>query len=297
MNIKSEQQRIETEKMYNCRIPPERLRIWKVQVDMWQMFDSVCRKYNIKYFCFWGCLLGAARHNGFVPWDTDIDIVMLRKDFNRLVEVYTDEFKPPYVFEDFHIKNFVRIVNTETTSISPNKWQYYPHNGINIDIFVLDGVPNKRYERSKISILKKLCYPKDVTPYRNIRIRKLMRALGFDNYLAKKLETFQLKIANTAYPLVSDFSHPDKYYAEDFSDVTYLDFEGYNAPVPVGYLRILESMYGDWKQLPPIEVRQISEEESKGIIENPDVPYQIYESAFLSKAKEREKWKREWKSF
>lgn len=55
--------------------------------------DRICKKYNIRYFAEWGTLIGAVRHGGFVPWDDDLDIGMLREDYERFKEVAKDEFR------------------------------------------------------------------------------------------------------------------------------------------------------------------------------------------------------------
>lgn len=57
-------------------------RAWAAQIEMLQDIDEVCQQNNICYFADWGTLLGAVRHRGFIPWDDDLDICMLRKDFD-----------------------------------------------------------------------------------------------------------------------------------------------------------------------------------------------------------------------
>ena len=58
-------------------------KIWNIELDMLKLLDDICKKYSLKYFVAYGTLLGAVRHKGFVPWDDDIDVFMLRDDYNK----------------------------------------------------------------------------------------------------------------------------------------------------------------------------------------------------------------------
>lgn len=76
---------------------------------MLREFIRVCDKHNLHYFLDSGSLLGAVRHKGFIPWD-DIDIVMLRDEYDKLLKIAADEFKAPYEFQSpYHIDNYYRV--------------------------------------------------------------------------------------------------------------------------------------------------------------------------------------------
>ena len=70
-------------------------KIWMVGLDILFELDKVCKKHNLKYFLLWGSLLGAIRHKGFIPWDDDIDVGMLRSDYEKLFSL-KEEFDAPY---------------------------------------------------------------------------------------------------------------------------------------------------------------------------------------------------------
>ena len=72
----------------------------EVELDLLAEFDRVCRKHGLTYFVDSGTLLGAVRHKGFIPWDDDIDLIMQREDYERLVQIAAQEFQHPYFFSD-----------------------------------------------------------------------------------------------------------------------------------------------------------------------------------------------------
>ena len=72
-------------------------RAWAAQIEVLEIIDRFCKKYQMQYFADWGTLLGAVRHKGFIPWDDDIDIVMKRADYNRFMRIFNEE-RPAGVF-------------------------------------------------------------------------------------------------------------------------------------------------------------------------------------------------------
>ena len=71
----------------------------QVQLSILQEMDRVCRKNGIRYFLFSGTLLGAVRHKGFIPWDDDIDVVLLRDEYERFIHLPQEEFGPSYFLQ------------------------------------------------------------------------------------------------------------------------------------------------------------------------------------------------------
>ncbi len=120
--------------------------IWNIELQILKEVDRICKKYNITYYADSGTLLGAIRHNGFIPWDDDIDIAMFRKDFNKFRKIAKKEFgKLLFCQSGYNDKGFyggmLHIRMNGTTAILKNNYPHTKYNqGIFIDIFPLDGV-------------------------------------------------------------------------------------------------------------------------------------------------------------
>ena len=73
-------------------VSEKRKAIWNVELGLLKKLDEVCKKHSLRYWIECGTLLGAIRHQGFIPWDDDIDVVMPRKDYDKLYEISKEEF-------------------------------------------------------------------------------------------------------------------------------------------------------------------------------------------------------------
>ena len=73
--------------------------IWAIELNLFSEFDRVCRKHGITYIASSRTMLGTLRHHGFIPWDDDIDLMMMRDQYEKLCDVAEEEFKHPYFFQ------------------------------------------------------------------------------------------------------------------------------------------------------------------------------------------------------
>lgn len=120
------------------------------EIDILQQIDKICKKYNLEYFGIGGTALGAVRHEGFIPWDDDIDIGMSRKDYETFLSVAQKELP-----EEYHVQNFFTEPNSPFyfTKIRKNNTKfveyylkdYKMHHGIFVDIFPFDNIPDKQW--------------------------------------------------------------------------------------------------------------------------------------------------------
>ena len=133
----------------DCR----RKEIWAIELDMLYELDRVCRKLKISYFLESGTLLGAARDGRFIPWDDDIDVSMLREDYDRFLREGPKEFEEPYFLQTGYTdpgydRGHSQLRRSDTCAILPWELGKVSFNqGIFLDIFVLDELFPEKLER------------------------------------------------------------------------------------------------------------------------------------------------------
>lgn len=194
-------------------VSPEMKKVWAVQLDLLNEFDRICKKHDIKYYAAYGTLIGAVRHKGYIPWDDDMDIIIMREDYDRFCRVAPAELEYPYFFHS--VKNapagdfpvVARLLNQTTTMF--NYWSFdtikrcvesgYPFDfmrrpNIYIDIFPAYDVPDDETAFRKLEKKLKLLCKIDLKlisctdyyrPAREIYKRPVKAAL---HYLLKKLK-------------------------------------------------------------------------------------------------------------
>ena len=268
-------------------VTEKRKKIWAVELDLLLAIDAVCRKYDLHYYLFWGSLLGAVRHKGFIPWDDDTDIVLTRGDYEKLLK-HKDEFEDPYFFQtpytdDGYYYSHAKLRNSNTSAIDyPFLYQGF-NLGIFVDILPLDLIEEsdngkERFKRiAELNVLNstamRLSNPNLTEKDRNRveaypggnpfeRYEEIQKLSKYDNGLdSRRVSVF----AATVYGFERDV-----FFREDFADSVYADFLGYCFPIPIGYDRILRTAYGNYTDLPPIETRGQWHGNVKFF---PDIPY------------------------
>ena len=130
-------------------------RYWAASLHSLEIFDDICRRHGLRYWAACGTMLGAIRHKGFIPWDDDLDIGMLRDDFNEFLKIASDELPPEYSvsFRDDppkHSYNGIAVVNSlRAVSFDEkilNEYYYCPF-PVGFDVYPYDYVPDDKNER------------------------------------------------------------------------------------------------------------------------------------------------------
>lgn len=149
---------LEDEVRLGFYIPSAVKEAWAAELEILEEINKICRRNSIKYFADWGSFLGAVRHRGFVPWDDDLDIVMLREDYDKFLSVAPAMLPEGYKVSTFrNTDNFVEfhavVINTEHPRFDKDhfdKFHGFPYS-CGIDVFVLDFVhPNEEDEMRRI---------------------------------------------------------------------------------------------------------------------------------------------------
>ena len=125
----------------------------RIELEMLIEVDRICRKYHIQYSLDGGTLLGAIRHKGFIPWDDDIDVIMLRPEYFRFRKVCKQEldqsrfFLQDYLSDPYYRWGYAKIRRNNTKFMRQGQETLKQHSGIFIDIFVADNVPDGYFNR------------------------------------------------------------------------------------------------------------------------------------------------------
>ena len=242
-------------------------RVWSSQLELLAVFQRVCREQGLRYFAAGGTLLGAVRHGGYIPWDDDIDLVMLREDYDRLCAVGARAFSPPYFFQSAdtdrgYARGHVQLRRDGTAAILPEEGARFPfHQGIFLDIFPLDGVPEDprafraqrrrliRYERLLNATVR---YP--AHPHKTLLTDTAHRAASIIPYrrLLAGLERTARQYSSPAATRVAALTFqprqtPPLYPAEAYASAQTVPFEYMTVEIPAGYDRILRLQYGDYE--------------------------------------------------
>jgi lipopolysaccharide cholinephosphotransferase len=241
-------------------------KVWAVQLDLLERFQEVCHRHELKYFASGGTLLGAIRHKGYIPSDDDIDIMMLRDDYEKLLTIAAEEFPAPYFFQTaWNDKNYSRghaqLRNSNTTAILKSEKGHFSFNqGIFIDIFPLDAVPDDvdaaLAQRKKIKFYEKLLkvtvrYP--ANPRKNL-VKNLVHAIL--SLIPYRWTYKQMEKACTAYNgqntkrvgMISFLPDEERFVmsAAALQEVQTAPFENLTIDIPAGYDEVLTSMYNDY---------------------------------------------------
>lgn len=157
LKIKLPEDFLNEEERSGFTITSEMKEVWAVELDLLAQVQQICEKYGIRYFASGGTLLGTIRHDGFIPWDDDIDITMLREDYEKFCS-HADEFLKPYELQFFgktrgYLTGHAQLRNVNTTAVRKtslkDNYKTIYNQGIFIDIFPLDAVPDDPETRRK----------------------------------------------------------------------------------------------------------------------------------------------------
>lgn len=244
--------------------------IQRIECLMLDEFARVCKENNLTWFADSGTLLGAIRHKGFIPWDDDVDVVMPRKDYNRLIELGNSIFKQPFFLQthltdkecsynvQLRYTNSAKIRQFELSDFYRPEGKHFSSNkGIAMDICPIDHVPNNEKEITVISKAIKFCL--------HYCSQRLLTYMEYNKYLNVDDYTHAMIFLNNTLTKIDEVNKQSGIMActtwwginqytgcrvnsSCYDSSIEADFDGCKEKVslPVGWHEILTAYYGDY---------------------------------------------------
>lgn len=246
-----------------------------IQLDILKHIDVFCKEHDIKYFLCGGSMIGAVRHQGFIPWDDDIDIMMIREDYNRFIQIYLQQDRSIFILHSHSSEidypyPYVKIEDSRTL-FQGNVHYQFPI-GIHIDLFPIDTVPESKIKQH-VLFVKSQCLIK-MRAFKNIRmshsniVKKLVNniiqgslsLISFDKITSlMEKNAVRYNGINSKYCgiVVWGYGMREINYRSNWDTVKYVAFEDIEAPIPGGYDNYLSNVYGDYME-PPLDTERLT---------------------------------------
>ena len=248
-------------------------RLHEVQVEIVSDVDKFCKENDITYFLIAGSLLGSIRHKGFIPWDDDIDIGMMRSDYEKFIKLYPNNSKNKYYVQSLETdpkywQSYAKVRKSNTLMIEERVKDLSVNKEIFIDVFPFDKVSDLGYEKVKIraNLIKVI---RD-TIYLKRHIKKLYECnfkifatvlrifpVKFLYFMQKKMMTYyQNKNTHHCICYIGEYKTRNEYMnIDDFLPVKKGDFENKKFNILNNPHAYLEKIYGNYMELPPVNKR------------------------------------------
>lgn len=243
----------------------------------------VCDENNINYFLDSGTLIGAIRHKGFIPWDDDLDIGMLRNDYEKFIKIAPEKLSDDYYLQTWETDRtfplpFAKVRKKGTVYLEEISQKKQDHNELFVDILPYDAMSDdlndqKRLQR-QLFVWCRLLFAKDgLRPWKHHE-RKMYRLLSFCRYIPFLLiapilpreiirkhcigvmQQYNGKETGLVFEQWGDMAGKKPVPSVCFSEFVETEFEGLLFKVPINYDGVLKAQYGNYMQLPPENERE-----------------------------------------
>lgn len=258
---------------------------WAAEMEVLREIAEICERHKLTWYTAYGTLLGAVRHQGYIPWDDDMDIWMLREDYMKFLDAASKELPDEYIIhspltERGYLQFHSCVLNAKSVSVAPERLKKF-HNCpfvVGVDIFPLDYLPqNAEEEKEERELLDRISVAATILNKEKRNSENLYKVKCILDSLQKKCHfkvesewmkpekkeklisslyrlgnelviEYQKKPGNKLVMYMDYLNWPTKIYEEEwFSVVDYMPFEGFGVPVPAKYDQILRVIYGDYQ--------------------------------------------------
>jgi lipopolysaccharide cholinephosphotransferase len=252
-----------------------------VSLETLLFLHTFCKERGLRYYLAYGTLIGAVRHGGFIPWDDDVDVLIPRPDYERILEEFNDASGNYRIVSCYNTMTYVlpyaKIQSNKTLRILPDN--NVLDEGIGIDLFVLDGLPDDIIEAERkfkngndkfryiVQRYDRYRYIKPHNPVDYIKSK-----IGRRYYISGRLKEVGQKLCenpfNSDYNMCTKCAHVVgvhsgvfRVFEKEWFEPVEMDFEGYKLIGPKGYDEILTEIYGDYMTIPAEEKRVSTHQE------------------------------------
>lgn len=229
-------------------------------VDILKVVDAICQKHNIEYVLDGGSLLGAVRHRGFIPWDDDLDITIMRKDLKRLRKILPKELPANLVYQDYttdpNYPILIAKVRDKHSYLYEEEWtDRLEEKGIFIDIIPMEEIPNLAWKK-KLDYMYGHCL-RGIHNYAGTKDKILSTIVLPFAWLLVILTRFINKFCHTdQLAHVYGWAAYNSFSKKDLYPIKRIPFEDSQVCVPNNPDAVLTRLFGDYMQIPPEDKRE-----------------------------------------
>lgn len=267
--------------MYGEYRPEDLQRVKEIELEILKEFIRICEKHDLRYFAYGGTAIGAVRHKGFIPWDDDIDVGMVRDEYEKFMKIAGEELGEQYALIAACIQKncgsvFAKIEKKGTLHVTEqeNRWKW--KHGIRIDVFPMDFIPEDKKEAARM--IRRVRFWRSMYIMKNIRnpliegkslklsavrtacflMHYVLKLVPMDFIVNKMMDSYRAWEGKSRLVDCLDDNHPEKWVCslDDIYPLQKGEFEGIEINLMHRNHEMLVKGYGDYMQLPPEEERE-----------------------------------------
>lgn len=247
--------------------------IRQIQLEILKEFDKICRDNHIEYSLAYGTLIGAVRHGGYIPWDDDLDVMMRRKDYERILKLLKKDKNINVLNSSNAFFHWTKICAPNTYVVETDDFRIKNY-GVWFDIFPIDHLPKEGTFKAKVykstySLLKKMSQYRALAFNHNKTMKGVKRIafIGlkvilspfkittFGRLLDKYAQIFNKKETGFSGNITFSFHKTQSMESSIFEKYQDIVFENFKARTIADYDTFLRNIYGNYMELPPVEKR------------------------------------------